>query len=390
MRIRWLFTFTLLGVMLGLALLLGRTRAAAADNITSAPPIPPIEQINDLGAVVQNPVIYGRDGTFSALINGKSVWTFGDTPLAVPGQSGDHWVDNSLSWTTDLDASDGITLDHDLLDRTGAPAEFLPYTREERLYNYVHDADHCRLPPCGAEYALWPGHLLADPDRNRVLVFYGLIHRVAGQSEWTYIGSGIAVKEGNGPLTRPTLSPGSEFPTLLWTDAAGESGLDGGYVVEGSMLYTYGCSAGFLIMNCIVGRVPLADALDRTQWRYYAGNDTWSTTQADAAIIFNGGAAGNAVFYVPYLNMYMTIYSGVFSDNLYYRVSWTPWGPWSEETFLFTARPGWEGSVSYAGQAHVEYAAQDGRVQYVTYVRTTGFLQFDIPLVQVTFGDPQP
>lgn len=390
MKLRWLFNLTLLSALLGLAVVFGRVRADAANRPAVAPPIPPIVDINDLDAVVQNPVIYGRDGTFSALVNGKSVWTFGDTPLAVPGQSGNHWVDNSLSWTNDLDASDGITLDQDLLDRTGAPAEFLPYTTQERLYNYLHDADHCRLPPCGAEYALWPGHLVADPDRNRVLFFYGLIWRVAGQSEWTYIGSGIAVKEGSGRITRPILSPGNEHPTLLWTDAAGESGLDGGYVVEGSMLYTYGCSAGFLIMNCMVGRVPLADALDRTQWRYYAGNDTWSTTQADAAIIFNGGAAGNAVFYVPYLNMYMTIYNGVYSDNLYYRVSWTPWGPWSAETLLFTARPGIPGSVSYAGQAHVEYAAQDGRVQYVTYVRTIGFLQFDIPLAQVTFGDLQP
>ncbi len=378
-------------VLFGFTAIFGRFAsgpiARAADP--GPPPIPPLLQVNNLGVIGQNPDIYGRDGTYSALVNGRSVWTFGDTPLAVPGQSGDHWVDNSLSWTNDLDASDGITLEHDHLDKTGAPAEFLPYTSAERRYNYLHDDDHCRAIPCGAEYALWAGHIVPDPTRNRVLLFYSEIWRKTGQPDWTYIGSGIAVKEGSGPITRPIQNPGSPNPTLMWTDAAGEVGLDGGYVIEGALLYAYGCKAGFLVMDCQVGRVPLAEALDKTQWRYYAGDGVWSANQSDAVIIFNGGAAGQTVFYVPYLGMYMAVYSGVFSDDVFYRVAWTPWGPWSEEAFLFTALPGWEGNFSYAGRAHPEFAEQDGRVQYITYVHTTGFLRFDLPLMQVVFGDPQ-
>jgi len=362
--------------------------AGAGDAPSAPPPIPPVLSVTELGIVGQNPVVNGRDGTYSALIAGKSVWTFNDSPLAVPGEDGNHWVDNSLAWTSDLDASDGIALEHDYLDPTGAPAEFMPYTAWEEIYNYTHDTDHCTAEPCGAEFAMWPGHVLADPARNRVLVFYGEIWRAPGYPGWKYIGSGIAVGTPAGGMTRPLQNPGSPTPTLMWTAKDHEVGMDGGYVVAGPMLFSYGCVGGFLVMDCKVGRVPLAHALDKTLWRYYAGNGTWSASQAEAATVFQGGAAGQSVFYVPYLGMYMAVYSGVFSDDVYYRVSSTPWGPWSDQALIFTGQPGWEGNPDYAGRVHTELAQQDGRVQYVTYVHTTGFLQQDLPLVQVVFGEP--
>ena len=47
------------------------------------PPIPPVISVTPMGIVAQNPVIYGRDGAISAEIDGRSVWTFGDTPMSV-------------------------------------------------------------------------------------------------------------------------------------------------------------------------------------------------------------------------------------------------------------------------------------------------------------------
>jgi len=195
---------------------------AAGGAAAQAPPIPPVESVVDLGIVGQTPMVHGRDGTYSALVAGRSVWTFNDTPLAVPGQAGDNWVDNSLSWTNNLDASGGIVLEHDYLDATGAPAEFMPYTPWERAYNYTHDADHCTADPCGAEFAMWPGHLVPDPARNRVLVFYGEIWRAPDHPGWKYIGSGIAVGTPGGKMTRPHQNPGSPTPTLMWTAMDGE------------------------------------------------------------------------------------------------------------------------------------------------------------------------
>jgi hypothetical protein len=159
-------------------------------------------------------------------------------------------------------------------------------------------------------------------------------------------------------------------------------------VVEGGLLYAYGCEGGFLVMNCKVGRAPLSAATARDQWTYYAGGNAWSPNQDDAATIFQGGAAGNSVTYVDALGEYLAMYSGLFSNDVYYRVSSTPWGPWSDQALAFTGRPPTDGSVDYAAQVHGEYAEAGGLTQYVTYVHGTGFLRQDLPLVQVVFGTP--
>lgn len=357
--------------------------AFAADN--SQPPAPPLViSITDMGVIGQNPVIYGRDGAVSALINGRSMWTFGDTTMSVPGVEGHFWDDNSLSWTDNLDASHGITLDHDFLDRTGAPSEFLPYLKWERDYNYAHDTNHCTKDPCGAELAMWAGFPVADPARSRALVFYYELWRVPGDSGWTSIGSGIAVADSTGKITRPIENPGSETPTLMW--GPHEVSYDAGELVVGDLLYAYGCKTAFVSKKCSVARVPLSGALDKAQWTYYAGNNHWTANPDDAVVVFKGGAAGNSVFYNAYLGVYMAIYSGIFNNNIYYRVARQPWGPWSDQTLLFVGKACWgSNNFDYAAEAHTEFAEQNGKVQYVTYAHTTGFLQMDLPLTRVEF-----
>lgn len=350
---------------------------------TGAPPMPPVQSVIDIGTVVQNAVISGRDGNFSGRVGNRSVWTFGDTPMTVPNADGRNWNDNTLSWTTDLNAADGITLTNDYKDASGNPGEFLPYTAFEAQYNDEHDTRHCTADPCGAEYALWPAAIVTDAARARVLVFYGEIWRIAGQSSWTNIGGGIAVGTGNGTFTRPILNPGNPDPTLMWDST--EVQFTSGATTKADTLFSYGCTPGVLNMKCRIGRVLLADALVKSSWRYHQSDGTWTTNATTADTVFLGGAAGNTVFYSPYLKLWVLIYSGVFSDDVYYRVADEPWGPWSGRRFLFRARPGWNGNTSYAAHTHPEYAQQNGKVQYVTYAHTTGFLRMDLPLVQVTF-----
>jgi hypothetical protein len=370
-----------------LNLLLAYGIAAIAADHAGVPPLPKVISVTSLGTVQQNSVIYGRDGTFSALVNGKSVWTFGDTPMSVPGKLGNFWDDNSLSWTTNLDASQGINLNHDLLDNTGAPGEFLPYLPWEAQYNYEHDKNHCTVKPCGAEFAMWDGPVVDDPARNRTLFYYYELFRgVPGMQGWDTVGGGIAVYTPGQGIRRPIEDPGSRTPTLLWGRTAEE--FDSGALVVNDILYSYGCVGGFLVDNCQIAQVPLADALDITKWTYYAGNDVWSTNPADAVTIFQGGAAANAVFYNAYLGVYMNIYNPALNNDMYYMVSYTPWGPWSPGQFLFKGETPYQGSVNYTGQAHVEFAQNNGQTQYVTYAHPDGFLQEDLPLTQVVFGKP--
>jgi hypothetical protein len=350
---------------------------------TEVPPIPPVLSATELAPLQQNAVIKGRDGAQSALFRGTSIWTFGDTILSVPGHDDDNWADNTLSTTKDLDASDGIVLTSDHVDRTGAPTEFLPWTREEARFNQLHDPNHCHQPPCGAEYALWAGPVVPDPDRNRVLHLYMKLYRVAGVFGWTTLGTGIAVWTPGGGVVRPIESPGSSDPTLMFQ--GDEVGFTGGSMVEGTTLYSYGCYPGFLVQECEVAQVPLADALDRTKWTFYSGNDVWSPDIADAVTVFEGGAA-NEVFFATFLGDYVAIYSQPLSDDVMYRVSYTPWGPWSKQALLFTGVNG--RTFNYAALSHPEYAEGDGQTQYVTYVRNLGSFSLEIRLVQVVFGLP--
>jgi hypothetical protein len=375
-----------IALVAGAALFAVPVQHSVAARGATPPPLPSVQSVTDLGNVTENPVIYARDGIQSGVINGTAIWTFGDTPLSVPGHDRDGWSDNTLSWTTDLNASDGINLDHDVVDQTGAPTEYIPFTQEERSFNRAHQGDHCRTKPCNAEFAIWSGPVWPDPTRNRVLLPYIEIYRIIGSSSWTYVGTGVAVWATGGTVVRPVLSAGTSTPTLMWK--ADDVAYNSGALFQGDTMYAYGCQAGFLVQHCRVARVSLADALDLSKWQYYTAAGTWSFTPADAVVIFDGGAAGNTVFYSAYLGEYVAVYSAIYSDKLMYRVSSTPWGPWSGEALLFTARPGWNGSTSYAGGAHPEYAQGNGQTQYVTYFHTTGFLRGDIPLVKVVFGPP--
>ncbi len=363
------------------------TVCPSASAQTGVPPIPAIQSVTPMGAVTQNPLVQGRDGTYSALYNGKSYWLFDDTAMTKANATGNNFIDNTMSSASNLDASQGITLNGDYLDSTGVPTEFMPYLPWEKAYNAAHSSSNCTATPCGAEFAMWPGPLVPDPARKRALIFYTEIWRVPGQSGWKTIGTGVAIWQ-NGKITRPVVNPGAQYSTLIWTGT--QTGFAGGWVTIGDTLYTYGCSAGFLVQNCALGQVALENAAIPADWTYYTASGAWSSNPADAVVLFQGGAAGNSVFYDNYLGMYVAIYSGVFSNDVFYRVAYNPWGPWSAQTLIFTGLPGWQNNADYAALAHPEFSQGNGQTQYIVYVQDTGFLAQVLQLVQIVFAPPAP
>jgi hypothetical protein len=356
---------------------------------TGPPPIPVVQSVTPMGTVTQDPVVQGRDGTYSAMLGNASVWLFNDTALTVYNASNENFFSNSLSWATNLDATNGITLNGNHVDSSGYPAAFMPFLPWETLYNQEHagTGTSCQVQPCGEELAIWPGPLVPDPARNRALIFYGEIWRSPTYSGWVTLGEGIAVWQ-NGTITRPVINPGTQYPTLMWTGS--QVGFSSGWVVQGDTLYTYGNQGEFLAENTQIAKVPLESATTASAWTYYAGNNTWSSNASDAVTVFNGGAAGSSVFYDSYLGMYVAIYSGVLNNNLYYNVSYTPWGPWSAATQFYTGLPGYQNDADYAALAHPEFAQGSGQTEFVTYVQTTGFLAQDLQLLKLVFAPPAP
>ena len=346
------------------------------------PPIPLIQSVTAMGTVKQNPLIRGRDGTYSALIDGKSVWAFNDTSLTQNNAAGSNFFSNSLSWATNLNVA---ALDGDYVDASGAPIPFFPFLSWEATYNAQHSSKSCTADPCGAELAIWPGPLVPDPARNRVLIFYTEIWRSPTISGWITLGEGVAIWQ-NGQITRPVVNPGGSYPTLMFTGA--QVGFSAGWVASGNTLYMYGNQGGFLIENTQVAKVPLASVTTPSAWTYYAGNNVWSANAADAVTVFNGGAAGSSIFYDAYLGMYVAMYSGVLNNNIYYCVSNHPWGPWSAATQFYTGLSGYQNNPDYAALAHPEFAQGNGQTEFLTYVQDTGFLQQQLQLVRVVFAPP--
>jgi len=356
-----------------------------------------------LGPVDQNTHVVARDNGQSVFYQGRSYWFFDDTMLQDP----DGFLSSTSASTSDLDASDGITLrSTTVFDRTEttAPTEFVPYSDAENAFQQEHASDDCTGstdPNCGTQFAFWPGAVVADPSHHRILVFYGKLCRggrdsgpcasgFVGQA----LGSGIvsvdmrthaitrlAVEHQDSSLT----SPEGHDPTLLFSPA--EAWGSGGAVVVGQELYAYGkCTSA---NDCAVARVRLGDVQDHDAWTYYTGDDAhgrpqWSHDPSGAVAVMKGGAAGETVQYDPTTGSYMNTFmpSPFLDKNVYYQTAPHPWGPWSTQRTLFATQS--TDGVDYAAFAHPEYTTDHGLTRYYTYYASSTGQQM---LVKVDFKE---
>jgi len=81
---------------------------SGCNHIALTSPSPMVVGAKDLGPIATNPDILGRDGGYSALFQGESVWIYGDTFLAHPDAEGFTLISDSWSYTSDLTAENGF------------------------------------------------------------------------------------------------------------------------------------------------------------------------------------------------------------------------------------------------------------------------------------------
>jgi hypothetical protein len=333
-------------------------------------PEPAFEVVSaeERGLVAQAATIQGRDGGSSALLWGRSVWTFGDTVLNVPDEDGAQWHHNSFSITEDLVAADGIAGFVEPPDGAGAPRYFLAPTAEEQAFNDAHDGDPCMVEPCGARWAVWPGAPVYDAARDRGIIFYGLIYAEPGSFNFHGVGTGVALWGApDAEPERPVVSPGAEHPTLLFHE--GEPDWGQAALVEGDVVYAFACVEKTFSRPCLLARVPAADVLVRDAWRFWDGAD-WVTDWRDAAELFDG-APILSVSWNAYLGAYLAVYAPSLENRVKARTAPALTGPWSDEATLFrTPRMG-EG-WTYDAVEHAEYAEDGGRVIWISYSRPNG------------------
>lgn len=360
------------------------------------PRIPTVTGVAEVGAIHQQRRIAARDNGQSTRYGDQSIWVFADTTLRSPRS----FLSNSGAATTDLNASDGITLTStDLLGTAGDhPSAILPRTDAERAF----EKSHVKLLTCTAgvdeycnvSFGLWPGPVVADPVRRRVLIFYDKICRggapgaPCSERYGKELGTGVAALDmTTHQVTRlvPTNAPAvtsieGRDPTLFFSSS---SKYNSAAVVAGDQVYVYGdCET-----RCHLARVPLASVADRSEWRFYAGRDDtgaarWSLNPNEAVGTARSGAAGNTVFWNAALDGWLNIFMPYGSRALKAQIGGSPYGPWSRPfTLVHTDRGGW--GTNYAAYGHPEYAERDGLVEYLSYYQqSTGGQR----LVKVTFS----
>lgn len=336
----------------------------------------------DMGALETASAIRGRDGGFSALIDGRSIWLYGDTFLDTPDLYNRTLISNTWSWTEDLEAADGISPFMEKEDAVGAPTEFFPQTEEEWDFNQAHMGEDCQQEPCGARWALWPGPLVDDPERGRSLVFYNKIYAEPGAFNFFSVGHSVAVWGGLDQIpSRPIFQPDATYPTLLFQNS--EPAFGCAAITVDDILYVYGCENVGLVKPIKVARVPLAHALDRSAWRFFAGDDQWVSDIHQAQAVFHGNDM-MTISYLPFRDVYISIYSQPLDTQVMIRTAPRPEGPWSDPVTAFqTLAPSNPDSWVYDALAHSEYERDQGRIQYISYSRETGFLSFEVRLVEL-------
>jgi hypothetical protein len=357
-------------------------------RVSVVAPGPTVVSATDLGTIPANPDILGRDGGYSALFQGYSVWLYGDTFLAKPNAEGFTLISDSWSYTSDLTAQGGISGFRETLDSAGAPTMILPETAVEQAFNAAHNGDNCEQP-CGARWALWPASIVVDPATGHALVFYSLVSALPGPYNFQSVGSSVAAWQSlSVQPQRPTINPVvvASHPDLLF--GQNEPAFGSASLIAGGTLYVYGCGIPSSANDegCRLGKVAVANVLNRNAWSYYAGNGNWSAQVGEAVPAFTGDNI-LSVAWNNYLQQYLAVFSEPLSNNVMMRTAPAPEGPWSVATLAFTAMQPASGWV-YDAHAHPEYDANGGETIYVTYSRATpAAFSSEVRLVAVELAD---
>lgn len=348
-----------------------------------------IVDANDMGAISTNPDILGRDGAYSAFFQGYSVWLYGDTFLANANADGFSLISDSWSYTTDLNAQDGIRGFQERLDSSGAPSMILTLTPDELAFNLVHSGNPCQQQPCGERWALWPASIVTDPTSNQALVFYMAVSAQPGNFNFQAVGNSVALWQSfQQTPQRPTFNPPivPNHADLMFNDSQPNFGTAS--LIRTGTLYVYGCGTptNGADKGCRLAKVSSAKAQNLNAWTFYSGNGNWSPQINDAVSVFTGSSI-MSVAWNSYLQLYIAVYSPPFSQNVMIRTSPNPEGPWSGELVAFVAMQPVSGNV-YDAHAHSEYDLNGGQTIFVTYSRSTGTFTSEVRLVSVTLQAP--
>ncbi|MGN6696147.1 MAG: DUF4185 domain-containing protein [Aquihabitans sp.] len=311
--------------------------------------------VSPRGEVANPSIAINRDGAASAVLGGKVLWAFGDT--FAPGGG----VRSSGAYA---DPGTPTRVIDTLIDRR--PHQLVPFTPDEAADNAGAD---------GSQWVIWPTEII-NTSADKALIFSTKFHATAdGWVEPSLVVSEITA--GSTQSTRvaePITDPKGNYAAAVYQrsgtvylhDCGGANVAPEAATRLGTTLP--GLGIGNLTLNptpgkCRLARVPLAQATDRSAYRYWTGS-TWSTSQASAVGVVPGSNSGLSIAWSSKLNKYVALSSPGSSKDIQMSTAPKPEGPWSKPTTVFTAE-----TVIYAIRIHPHLGKTDLSTMAVTYFR---------------------
>ncbi|PCC72294.1 MYXO-CTERM domain-containing protein [Nannocystis exedens] len=341
------------GMLAGTCLLaLPAGGCGGAPSVRAAEAIPlgdvPLQRLADLSV---------EQGGHSVAVGDRTVWAFRTATRVRP-----YETTTAAAVTADFDARDGlhpftafVTADEDDDDA------LLPYVGREGSYRHDHGGDCTPDEDC-PKVSLWPGPMVHDPERQRVLIFYRKVIQLPDNAENQHVGSSIAVWRddlGGRPI-RPEVAEGSAETTLLFGP---EGPRISAALVEDEHVFAFAC--GGRGSACTLLRAPLAHALERDAWRFYADGG-WSPSPRRPDELFEGAGA-MSVHFSAHAGAYVAVYADREEPAVVLRTASQLEGPWSDAAELVRPRDPQRALMVRDALLHPELARDGGAVDYLTF-----------------------
>lgn len=331
--------------------------------------------IVEAGVVPRPPEHGGRDVGFSGVLQGRSVWIFGDTFLPSKADDGLRWRSSSWSWTTDLSSESGIGGFEHALGTDGMALQLLPHTTQEAAYNIAHEGhDDCPAKSqCGSRRTPWPNALVTDRSQEHGIIYYANMQTSPG-GQWDFhsVSNSVAMWDTPDAPAKRVEPPLFSAEEPDWGSAA---------VLVDEDIYVYACEFDGNKKPCLVARVRFESATDRSRYRFWAGDGVWSPDWRDAVSVFDGGSLFS-VHYNSHLRKYLAICIPQIDGVFTLLTADHPQGPWSEPRAIGKGVRPYE-NWNYSLIAHPEFSREDGRVEILSYTHPSGFLAQETRLVEV-------
>jgi len=287
---------------------------------------------------------FGVGGTDLGIIfkhGSNFLFFFGDT-FSSESMTG-NWRSNTLAISTDTEPSNGIALDHWIMDPTAGLAKELISSLK------VDNIEMTCIPTAAVSL-----------DGIIYVYYMSVRHWSTTDGMWTCNNASIAVSVNNGQTF-------SKMTNISWDGASNFVLFSAVQPYDESEEYLYLLSTpSGRFGACYLSRVNPTKILNISEYNYFSGLSStnvtiWSTEMSDAEAVFPSPVGEVSVMWNEYLGKWTAFYMDSVAFSIVLRTADDLWGVWSEPITIVDHT---EYPSLYGAFVHPELVEDNGEVVY--------------------------